>query len=403
MANTLLNISMITLEALRLIENNLTFTKGVMREYDDSFGQSGAKIGDTLNIRKPARYIGRTGAALSTEDLTETSIPLQLNVQRGVDVVFTSKELTLNIDQFKGRVLAPAVANIANGIDRDGITMAELATYNLVGTPGTVPNALLTYLQAGAKLDYMGCPRDGQRSVVIDPLQQATIVDALKGLFQSSDQIKDQYESGNMGRTAGFKWSMDQNIVAQTVGPLGGTPAVNGASQTGSSLVTNGWTAAAAARLNAGDVFTIAGVFSVNPQSRASTGQLQQFVVTAAVSSDASGNATIPISPAITPSGQFQNVTASPASGALLTVVGTAGTSYVQGLAYHKEAFTFACADLQMPKGVDMAARMSDPKLGMSLRLVRAYNINNDTFPCRFDILYGWKALYPEWSCRITS
>jgi len=400
MANTPLTISMITKESLRVLENNLAFAKGVNRDYDDQFAIGGAKIGDTINIRKPARYIGRTGTALAVEDHTETSVPLQLSTQFGVDINFTSKELTLSIDEFSDRIIKPAMATVANKLDSDGLALYK-SVYNAVGTPGTTPTLLKTYLQAGAKMDYEATPRDGNRSVVVEPTAQVEIVDSLKSLFQSGDQIMKQYEQGNMGQAAGFKWSLDQNVAVHTVGPLGGTPLVNGASQTGSSLVTNGWTAAAALRLKAGDTFTIAGVFAVNPQSRASTGQLRQFVVTADTSSDASGNATIPIFPAITTSGAFQTVTASPASGAAITVLGAPNTLSPVNLAYHKNAFVLGCADLLLPKGVDMAARVSDKQLGLSARMVRAYDINNDKFPCRFDILYGWKAVYPELACRI--
>ncbi len=400
MANSLLTISMITREALRVLENNLTFAKGVNREYDDQYAISGAKIGDTLNIRKPARYVGRSGTVMSIEDHTETSVPLALNTQFGVDINFTSKELALSIDEFSDRIIKPAMATIANKLDLDGLSLYK-SVYNAVGTPGTIPTALKTYLQAAAKMDYEGVPRDGLRSVVIDPSAQVEIVDALKSLFQSGDQIANQYEKGNMGLAGGFKWSMDQNIVAHTVGPLGGTPAVNGASQTGTSLITNGWTAAAASRLKKGDVFTIAGVFAVNPQSRLTTGQLRQFVVTADVSSDGAGNATIPILPAMTATGAFQTVTALAANAALITVLGAANTVSPAHLAYHRDAFVLGCADLQLPKGVDMAARVSDKQLGLSARMVRQYDVVNDKFPCRFDILYGWAALYPELACRI--
>lgn len=400
MPNTLLTISMITREALRVLENNLTFAKGVNREYDDKYAIEGAKIGDTLNIRKPARYVGRSGRTLSVEDHTETSVPLVLSNQFGVDVQFTSKDMALSLDDFSDRILKPALATVANKIDRDGLSLYT-DIFNATGTPGTTPSGLLPFLQAGAKLDDEAVPRDGLRSAVIDPWAQATMVDGLKGLFQSSDKIANQYESGNMGLAGGFKFSMDQNVVRHTVGPLGGTPLVNGASQTGSNLVTNGWTAAAAARLKKGDVITLAGVYGVNPQNRQSTGQLRQFVVTADVSSDGSGNATIPIYPPITTSGAFQTVTGSPANGAAITVLGAANTSTPANMVYHRDAFTLACADLPLPKGVDMAARVSDKQLGLSVRMVRAYDINSDQFPCRLDILYGWKTLYPELACRV--
>jgi hypothetical protein len=391
---------MITKESLRVLENNLSFTKGVNRNYDDQFAQSGAKIGDTLNIRKPARYVGRTGAAISIEDQTETSVPLQLDTQFGVDVSFTTKDLTLSLDEFSDRVIKPAMATIANKIDLDGMAQYK-NIYNAIGTPGTTPSTLRAFLDAGAKMDYEATPRDGLRSVVIDPVCQASMVDTLKGLFQSSTQISEQYEKGNMGLAAGFKWSMDQNVNSHTVGPLGGTPLVNGASQTGSTLVTDGWTASAASRLKKGDVFTIANVYAVNPQNRQSTGQLRQFVVTADVSSDGSGNASIPISPAITTSGQFQTVNAGPADNAALTVLGAAGVVSPAGLAFHRDAFVLGCADLILPQGVDMAARMSSKQTGVSVRAVRQYNISTDQIPCRFDVLYGWKTVYPELACRI--
>lgn len=401
MANTNLTISMVTREALRILENNLSFAKGVNREYDEQFGVSGAKIGDTLNIRKPARYVGRTGTAISIEDHTETSVPLVLNQQAGVDVSFTSKELALSIDDFSKRILEPAIASISNRIDRDGLALYN-QIYQAVGTPGTLPSAIKTYLQAGQKLDEAAAPRDKNRSLVISSGMEVEIVDSLKGLFQSSEKIADQYETGNMGMAAGFKWSMDQNVPTHQVGPLGGTPLVNGATSSGATtLVTDGWTASAALRLRAGDVFTIAGVFSVNPQSRQSTGSLQQFVVTANVSSDGSGNATIPISPAIISSGAFQTVSALPADNAALTVLGAANTLSPTGIAYHRDAFVLGCADLQLPQGVDKAARVSSKKLGMSIRMVRDYDINTDTFPCRLDVLYGWKLVYPELAARV--
>lgn len=401
MANTNLTSSIITNESLAVLENNLTFAKGVNREYDEKFGVAGAKIGTTLNIRKPARYVGRTGAAIGVEDHTETQVALALDTQFGVDVSFTSQELTLSIDEFSDRIIKPAMAAIANKIDRDGLTMAYQSTYNAVGTPGTTPATAAVILAAGAKMDFEAAPRDGQRSLVIDPLANASMVDVLKGLFQSSEKIADQYEQGNMGLAFGYKWSMDQNVVNHTVGPLGGTPLVNGASQTGASLITDGWTAAAASRLKKGDVFTIANVYAVNPQNRQSTGQLRQFVVTADVSSDGSGNATIGISPSIVTSGAFQNVNAGPADNAALTILGAANTITPQNIAFHKDAFVLGSADLLLPKGVDMASRSASKKVGLSVRMVRQYAISTDAFPCRFDVLYGYKALYPELACRV--
>lgn len=404
MGNTLLTISMITREALMVLENNLTFTKHVRRDFDENFGVAGAKIGTILNIRKPPKYVGRTGQGIQIEDATETQVPLALNTQRGVDLAFTSADLALSIDDFRERFINPAVANVANGIDYDGMQQ-YLNVYNMIGTPGVTPNALLTYLQAGQRLNEEACPRDADRALVISPASEASIVDALKGLFQASTEIEEQYKTGKMGLAIGFKWSMDQNVGTQVFGALGGAPVVNGANQTGSSLITNGWTGAVATRLNAGDVITVGtgatGCYAIFQQSRASTGALRNFLVTANTASDINGNMTIPIYPAITPAGPFQTVVASPANGAVITPLAAANTSSPQSMAFHKTAFAMGCADLPLPKGVDLAARVSDKKLGCSIRLVRAYDINTDRFPCRLDILYGWVTLYPELACRV--
>jgi hypothetical protein len=400
MANTLLTISMITREALRVLENSLTFTKGVNRQYDSKFGVEGAKIGTVLNVRKPPRYVGRTGTNISVEDATETQVAVTLDTQFGVDLSFTSESLALKIDDFSERFITPAVATIANKIDNSGLALYK-EIYSSVGTPATTPNALLTYLQAGVKLDDNCCPMDGQRSVVITPLMQATMVDALKGLFQQSSAIASQYRKGQMGTAAGFDWFMDQNCNTHTTGVFttSATPLVNGASQTGASLITDGWNSGSST-VTAGDIFTIAGVNHVNPQSRESTGTLQQFVCTAAGTSSG-GALTLAISPSIATSGGSQTVDAGPADNAALTFLGAESTQSPQGLAHHKDAFTLAMADLPLPQGTDMAARVSDDQLGMSIRLIRDYDISTDKFPCRLDVLFGWATLRPELACRV--
>lgn len=399
MANTLLNISMITNEALMVLENNLTFTKKVNREYDNAFGRTEAQIGTTLNIRKPARYTRTMGPTLQVQSTTETYVPLVLNSWYQQSVSFTTEEMTLNIAEFSDRILKPEIAQMANNIDYDGLQLFA-DVYNSVGTPGVTPSSLLTYLNAGVKLDNNATPMDGQRSIVLNPLAQATVVNALTTVFNPTAVISKQYMKGSMGEAVGFDWNMDQNVAMHTVGTYAGTPLVNGANQTGASLVTDGWTATTTF-LTVGDVFTLAGVFSVNPQNYQSTGDLQQFVVTAQTVTDGSGNSTIAISPSITTSGAFQTVTASPADNAAITVIGASGTVTPQNLAFHKDAFTFATVDLFVPGGVDMAKRVSSKKLNMSMRCVRAYDINNDRLPMRLDLLGGWKTIRAETACRV--
>jgi hypothetical protein len=401
-ANILLTSTLITRESMRVLENNLTTAKCVNRQYDDKFGVEGAKIGQIVNARKPIRVVGRTGQAAQIEGITETSVPVPLTTQAGVDLEVSQADLLLSIDDFGDRILKPCVANIGNRMDAD-LNALAVQVAAMEGTPGSTPNALLTYLLAGVDLDNNAAPMDGDRHIILTPLAQATIIDALKGLFQQASAIAEQYTKGQMGRAIGFEWYMDQNLFTYQVGPLGGSPAVNGANQVGSSLITNGWTAAAASRLLVGDDFTIAGVHSVNPQSRQSTGQLQKFTVLAAAASDAGGNLTVTISPAIIPSGQYQTVDVSPANGSALTVIGAANTQSPQNLAFHRDAFTLVTADLPEPRGVDMSGRLSDRQLGISILFVRAYDVLSGQLITRLAVLYGVAVLRQELAARIAA
>jgi hypothetical protein len=414
MSNNLLTISKITNEALMVLENELTFTSEVDRNYDDQFAVIGAKIGNTVNVRRPGRFIGTTGPALNVEDFNETSVPVTLGTQFHVDTQFTTQDLALSLDMFSDRVLKPAVAAIANKIDRDGLVMAKNNTANIVGTAGVVPSDLITYLTGQAYLDSEGAPRDGRRSCIIEPFTSATIVNSLKGLFNPQTTISEQYTKGLMGRdSSGMNWKLDQNVVSQTFGAwttTAGAITVNGANQG----LSSGWaqtstiniSSTAAGTLNQGDVIQFANVYGVNPQNRQSYGKLRNFVVTAAVTLT-NGNTTVTVSPALIYSGQFQNVSTSPASGATITPfsIGTSaiGVTSPQNIIMHRNAFTLATADLELPEGVHFAGRASDKEIGLSMRVVRQYTINNDSIPTRLDVLYGWAPLYPELACRVAA
>lgn len=398
MANTLLTADLITNEALSVLENELAFSKLVSRPYDDMFGNQDMQAGDTVRIRKPDRGTYRSGAGFSADDITEDYTSITLS-QGGADCNFTTKELSLSIADFSNRILKPRIVTIANEIDRQGLALYS-SIANQVGTAGTSPNAASFALDGGVVLDDSSAPRDGRRYAVLSPKHCASMVGALTGIFNPQAVIGEQYTKGMMGKdTLGFDFYMSQNTPAHTVGPLGGTPLVNGASQTGASLITDGWTAAAASRVKAGDVFTIANVYAVNPITKQNTGRLQQFVVTADGSSDGLGNLTLAISPAIVTSGKFQNVSAGPADNAALTFTGTASTAYSTSMLFHEEAFAMAMGQLYLPSGVDMAARKSYN--GFSIRLTRSYDVNNDKLPTRLDVLFGWAAQRKEWAVRL--
>lgn len=405
MANGFQNPSMYTSECLRVLENNIILGKRVSRKHQMEFGKADMKIGDTLNIRRPARFTVNSGAAFSAQDYTETSVPLVINSQKHVDTSFTSSDLTLKVQDFSDRVLKPAMIQLAQQIDIDGYINAKNTVGNLTGTAGTSPNNVSYLFDVGKKLDDFSAPRDGRRWMAIDQATNAAQVAALTGFFNSQNLVSDQYKDGvfvDGTNTIGLKLGMSQNIARQTVGALGGSPVVNGANQgitsgwanTGTILI-NGWTAAAAQRLNAGDNITLAGCFSVNPVTKQTTGQLMQFVVTANASSDATGAMTATISPAIITGGPFQNVTASPTSGGAVTVNGAASTSYARNLAWHEDAF-----ELAVVKMVNLAEFGGwgdvQSQNGFSLRVFRQAAISSDTVGNRVDALYGWATPYQE-------
>ncbi len=433
MANTLLTISDITNEGLMILENETTLADKINREYDDKFGVDGAKVGYTINVRKPARFKGTAGPSLNVEDFVESSVPVTLTNQFHVDTQFITSDLLLSMDEFSKRVLKPKIATIANRVDFDVAVAMRTGTANIVGTAGTAPTTLAPFLTAGALLDTEGVPRDGQRSMVLDQFSQASMVGALTGLFNPQASIGEQYKKGLMSRaTVGFDWYMDQNISNQVFATLAGSPQFS-TTGTSSALLTTGWADSgtmqtkgwtnSTAVLNVGDVFSIASVFMVNPQSRQTTSQVRYFVVRPPVgtpsngtfvpatdifgnvvggtyTSDSGGLLQVTVASACISAGQFQNVSAAPANSANITLYATNKNS-PQSLAFHKDAFTLVSADLPLPGGVDMAARASSKDVGMSIRVVRQYTINNDALPTRLDVLYGVAPLYREMACRV--
>ena len=412
-ANTLLNVDMITLEALAVLENELTFTKQIRRNYDSYFANAGAKIGDTLRVRKPIRNTVRVGQGYSPQSLTETYTNVVLDTQLGVDCEFSTVDLTLKIDEFSDRVLKPQIAQLANQVDDRGLQLAIQANM-AIGTPGTAITTPENYLTAGAKMKEAAAPM-GNWCIVVSPAQEVSIVNGLVTYFNPSQEISRQYRKGLMGTAFGFDWYMDQNVYTHTTGNYGASaPAMNGATVDGATtLVTDGWVGATNTVVQ-GDVVQVASVFAVNPQNYRSTGRLQDFLVTATATADAGGNMTIPVTTwgsALQSTGPFQNISALPADNAVLTLFGKgvgninaiSNTSTPQAVAFHPDFATLVSADLYMPKGTDMASRKSDRQLGFSMRYIRDYDGVTDQLISRFDILFGWALLRSELICRIAT
>ena len=397
MANSILTIDMITRKALEILENNLVLTRNVNRQYDDSFAVEGAKIGSTLRIRLPDRALVTDGAALQVQDDNEQFTTLTVASQKHIGVNFTSAELTMQLDDFAERVLKPRISQLASSIDAD-VANAYKSIGNTVGTPGTTPATSLVLLQAQQKLNENAAVMS-PRYATVNPAANAGLVEGMKGLFNPTDTVSRQFKNGMMGMgVLGFdEVNMSQSIKQHTTGTRIATGNTTGAAVTteGSSTLT--LTVGSGETITVGDVFTIADCYAVNPQTRESTGSLFQFVALA--SSTSTTTATVTVAPMYSATHALATMLTLPATAKAVVFVGAASTQYPQNLVYHKDAITFATADLLLPQGVDMAARAVHN--GISLRVVRQYDINNDRMPCRIDVLYGFSTIRPQMACRI--
>jgi hypothetical protein len=398
-ANSLLTIDMITRKALEILENNLVITRTVNRQYDDSFAVEGAKIGSTLRIRLPDRALVTDGAALQVQDDNEQFTTLTVSSQKHIGVNFTSAELTMQLDDFAERVLKPRISQLASSIDAD-VANSYKSIFQSVGTPGTTPATSLVLLQAQQKLNESAAVMS-PRYATVNPAANAGLVEGLKGLFNPVNTISRQFKNGLMGEgVLGLEEiNMSQSIKQHTTGSRTGAHTVTTTVSTQGQATIN-ITGTGSQTIAAGDVFTIANVHAVNPQTRESTGSLQQFVVTEANTASGGAYTSVKISPAIyTSSNALATVDSFPQSSAVVTFLGSASTQYPQNLVYHKDAISFATADLLLPQGVDMASRQVHN--GISMRVVRQYDINNDRLPCRIDVLYGFSTIRPPMAVRM--
>lgn len=408
--NSTLTIDMVTREALRLAHEKASFLGTINRDYDDSFSKGGAKIGDTLRLRMPNAYVRTKGSRImSVQNQDERSQPITVATQDHVDMRFNSAELSLNIDDFSQRYIEPAMATLISGIEGDVIAGVTPVVWNTVGTAGTPPTDLAAVGAARAKLNQFLAPKDGNRYVVCDSVTMGGLVNGLKGLFQDSAQIKEQYREGLIGRTAMADWYENEKTYTVTYGSdVTGTTDSAALVTDGALASTNGTTidmhtTVAVAAQTVGSVFTIAGVYACHPETKQSYGYLQQFTITAI------GTSTTTIAPQIFLTGGRQNVCSSTSAqlattdfnSQTLTFYGAASTAYRQNLMYHKDAFTFVTADLPLMASSEKCVRRVQD--GLSLRVWQDSDIRNDELLMRIDILYGYKAIRPEWACRITN
>lgn len=405
MTQTILTPTAVTREASRILHQKLNFVGNITRQYDDRFAQSGAKIGESLAIRLPNEYTVRTGKTLAPQETSETSVALAVATQKGVDINFSSAEMTMSLDDFSKRILEPAMSVLAASIESDALSMYK-QVYNEVSDVGAAL-AYANVLHAGKKLTDSLTPQDA-RTLLLTTQNNLDLVSGTASLYNDRTKVSDQYRKGLIGNDF---FGFDQ-VYQNTMMPLHTTGTDDG---TGDYLtdIAAGEADGSAGAINidtgagsfkVGDVIMIESLYAVHPETKVSTGKLAQFVVTADATPGAGGGS-LNISPNIVTSGARQNCTGLADGKKILKVESDESTAigasadYFVGLAFHKEAFAFATADLVMPKGVDFSAR--EVMDGISLRIVRQYDINNDNMPCRIDVLYGYKAIRPQLACRL--
>ena len=407
MANAFKNTTLVTRYAVIDFENALQMAGRVDRQAEKEF----RKVGQTIKVRRPVRFETESGATISSStDIEEGTIDVTLDQRHHVSFTVDSDDMTLEVDDFRERYVRPAMEELAQNVENE-LADSYKRIYNFVGTPGTTPASFLAVANAKKLLDETGVPTSLPKDAFYDPEAIVNLADALKGVFPDSISRR-AIENAMIKRIGDFTIYQNNSLKNHTVGVATGTPLVNGASQNVTyaaskdtwtqSLVTDGWTNSTTGILLEGDVFTIAGVNSINQRTRADTGNLQTFVVTADADSGAStGPATLTISPPIITSGPYQTVTAAPADNAAITVkTGTGGTTHRQNLAFAKNAITLATAPLDMPPGSVEASQATHK--GVSIRTVVFYNGTTDVSTWRFDILYGVKVQNPGFAVRTT-
>jgi hypothetical protein len=412
MANTTLTNDIIAKAAVKILENELVFAKQVYRGYEDEFDTNlnGYTVGDTINIRKPTDFTVRDGATASTQDVTEGKTTITIDQQKGVDFKFTSKQLTLDIGELSERVIRPAMIQLANKVDLD-LAALYSSVPNWVGTPGEVVNSYADFAKAPERMDELGVPGDA-RAAALSPADHWGLLGSQTSLYMS-DVAKGAYRKGSLGEIGGVDTYMSQNIQTHTVGDIAGTVLIDLSITTSTTtyesvkdtmqqtIHMDGFTTAAATPKK-GDVFTIAGVYAVNPVTKARLPFLKQFVVVSDATI-ATNEGDIVIYPAMIWSGAFQNVSVvgvSDLNNQAVTWVGTSSTGYRQNMVFHKNAFALCMVPLVKPPGAVDVARESYK--GISVRLIPYYNGSNDESAYRLDVLYGKKAIDPRLAVRLS-
>lgn len=409
--NVLLTDDVIAKEALRLLKNNLVFAPLVYRNMESTFG----KVGDTISLKKPFRTKTASGRTLVKQPLVDQTIPFKIEYQQHFGLEVTVRDRTLSINDFSERYLKSGMTQLANVVDRSIALQFKKAFFSS-NSPGAAINTD-SFLYGAAYQSMVAVPDDGMRRAVVDMLSGAAISSDIKSKFNEM-MVKDAIQKGYMGPIAGYDIFQSQNVFTHKVGAHGGTPLANGATaQTGASILTDGWPVSTTGVLKAGDVITFAGVYEINPQSYESTGRLQQFLVTADVNTDATagGPATISISPSINDgtlttvdaegnaisTAGYQNVSAAVADNAAITVMGTASTTYRQGLLFHRDAVGLAVIDLELPQSAVVKSRARDEDSGLSLTLTGAYDVSAQSEITRIDVVWGAQMIYPELAHRL--
>lgn len=399
MSNGIITPTIIAKEGLMQLRNNMVMGNLVHREYREEF----RKVGDTIRIRRPVKFVRTSGATRQNQDVTEAYIELVVNNRHHVSWGFTTQDLSLKIEEYSDRYITPAAIELANGIDTDLLALYDDVA-DSVGTPGTTPSTFMSIGNVGIRFEDNAVPQD-MRSIVLNPDAEYNMADALKGSFDAT-LAKDTVRKAALGRVAKMMVYGDQNVSRHTTGTrVADTITVNGAvddsySETlNYSLINLNGFDSATGTIKAGDVFSISDVYAVNPRNRQSTGKPRQFVVLEDGTVSGSAVSNLKIWPRVISSGPYQTVSKGIDNSDVPVFVGAAATSYPQNLGFHKNAFGLVMLPLELPRSATFKARQTME--GCSIRVIEDYDIDNDEEVIRLDVLNATKTLYNELACRL--
>ena len=409
--------SLIADESLFRLMDNLVLPRLSNQTYEKYFEN---KIGDRITVKRPYMAKVNSGRILAESDIAsmiDQTVDIMVDQRHNFAIRYNDQEKTLDLVQFGERYLRTGIEELAYQYDIAGANELGLSISYSEGTPGTGLSTSAAQ-KIGAHARHVAIPLNSMNYGLIDPMDFANISDDVKAVQlpeMVSTAIRERY-NGKLGN-----WHLFESVhipYLDVASHTGSTPLVNMVGgYEGKDLPTDGW-ANSTQVLNKGQLFTIAGVYEVQPRgNRRTTGRLFTFCAADDVTSSATGTATIPLVSTLNAGtltdldsqgnsvslSAFQNVSAAAADNAAITIVGTLGSTYRQGVFYEKSLLEYINVELESFESAVLQGQSTEEQTGVSVSLVGWFDGLTRRETQRVDILFGTKAIYPELGIRFIS